>query len=788
VALNKDSQDRLNSIKQEEQLQRSMQKILSEKLTKSKELTNSQKELSETLLGTKDLEDKLLAIQGKKDEIFKKYVGANADLGKKLIEQLETMEEYLKLEKKRKDKTQEIKDLTDGVQDSLLGSVGLSKDMLKNGIAFGVGMAIANKAVAMISSAFESTVGLSKELYTQTGATAAESARVGAETMKSMFSMEGLLYGGDALATAAKSTADYYGSTQVITGEIQRNVTKLSAMGVQGAVEMNAIFGQAAGSAGDMTDSIELIAAKSGVSTSALLNEMDGSMTRMVGKSKEQLEVFAKQSAQLVKQGGSMELMNKVADGMLDIESSMRANMKARQFGIGIETDKIREAAMAMQYGTGSAEELAAAIQEQVGSSEEFGKLGDRQKQIYADQIGMSKEELATMLVKSETMQKLRNENQGMSDEQIQAMQKENEAWEAKKTAAASYGSSILTAVIPPLLQYLAMYPAMKAMGSVGAGGDDKASPKPKRGRPAGKTKGTGGLMESFNKMDMKKVIQGAAAMVIVAAAVWVFGKAVQEFMKVSWEAVGMAVVSMLALVAAVALLGLIMSSGVGAIAIIAGAAAMVIVAAAMLVLGIAIQEIAKGFGMMGELTESLTGLITISPMLIPLVYILGSLGAAMAILGIGLLVATPGVLAFGMAVMVMAAAVPAISMMATGLGALVQIAPGLIALAGAFGLLGLSMLPLALGLALLTPFLGTVLVLGLMLPLIASAMGIGGDSSDTSSSSANGGSSDPLLEEIQGLRRDIQSQPIQIVIDDKVISTMNKKNTRMQGYRDQLK
>ena len=140
------------------------------------------------------------------------------------------------------------------------------------------------------------------------------------------------------------------------------------------------------------------------------------------------------------------------------------------------------------------------------------------------------------------------------------------------------------------------------------------------------------------------------------------------------------------------------------------------------------------------------------------------------------------------MAVMVMAAAVPAISMMATGLGALVQIAPGLIALAGAFGLLGLSMLPLALGLALLTPFLGTVLVLGLMLPLIASAMGIGGDSSDTSSSSANGGSSDPLLEEIQGLRRDIQSQPIQIVIDDKVISTMNKKNTRMQGYRDQLK
>ena len=46
MALNKDSQDRLNSIKQEEQLQRSLQKMLSDRVTKGKELTNSQKEFS----------------------------------------------------------------------------------------------------------------------------------------------------------------------------------------------------------------------------------------------------------------------------------------------------------------------------------------------------------------------------------------------------------------------------------------------------------------------------------------------------------------------------------------------------------------------------------------------------------------------------------------------------------------------------------------------------------------------------------------------------------------------
>ena len=128
----------------------------------------------------------------------------------------------------------------------------------------------------------------------------------------------------------------------------------------------------------------------------------------------------------------------------------------------------------------------------------------------------------------------------------------------------------------------------------------------------------------------------------------------------------------------------------------------------------------------------------------------------------------------------------PATALFGSQLIALVMIAPGLIALAGVFALLGASMIPFAMGLAFITPFLPTLLILGAMLPLIAGALGFGGEGE---SEGAGGGvSSDPLLDEIKGLRRDIQSQPVQIVIDDKVVSTMNKKNVRMQSYRDQLK
>jgi len=166
-----------------------------------------------------------------------------------------------------------------------------------------------------------------------------------------------------------------------------------------------------------------------------------------------------------------------------------------------------------------------------------------------------------------------------------------------------------------------------------------------------------GGLMDSMSKIDMNAVLKGAAALVIVAAAVFVFGKAVQEFMNVSWEAVGMAVVSMLALVGAVALLGMIMTSGVGAVAILAGAAAMLVIAASVLVLGYALQAIGKGFEMMANgigtlmpqlmsVATTIGGLVLLIPAIALLSYSILGLSASLVALGVAGLVASPGLLA----------------------------------------------------------------------------------------------------------------------------------------------
>jgi len=717
MALNKDSQDRLNSIKQEEQLQRSLQKMLSDRVTKGKELTNSQKELSETLLKTNDLEDKLLAIQEQKNVIFKTYVGANKELGKKLIEQLQTMEELLEHEKKRKDKSEEIKNLIDDTRDSLLESVGLSSDMFKNGIKFGIGMMVAKKGAEMLSSAFDATVGLAKDLYTQTGATAAEAGRLGAQTMGAMLSMEGLLYGGEALAKAAQDASEYYGSTAVITADMQKNITKLSAMGVEGAAQMNSIFESASGNAGELTGEIQAIAQDAGVNASAVLKDMSSNMTAMVGKSKEELKYLAKKTAELHKQGMSMALIEDMSSNMLDIESSLKAQMKARAFGMGDmlgDTEKMRNAAMEIQFGDKAVgmEQMADAMKEAGLSSEKLGNMGTKQIEILAQGYGMSGQQLTEMITKEEELAKIKKESGVATTAEaiaIQEKQAANKAAFASFTAGAAAAAPAIANLIGQLLIMRTLKSSVESGGGTGSGGG-------------------GGMFSSLTgaieKIDGKKLIEGGAALVLVAAAVFVFGKAVQEFMKVSWEAVGMAVVSMLALVGALALVGTIMMSGVGAVAIIAGAAAMLIIAAALFVLGKAIQEIAIGFGMMGELTTQLT--------------------------------------------------------------ALVMIAPGLIALAGIFGMLGIGLIAMSVGLALVTLFLPALLLLAVTLPLISSALGMGGGDAGATGGGGGGNTADPLLEEIKGLRADIQSQPIVIKVNDKMVTEMSRANSRMETVRRQ--
>ena len=171
---------------------------------------------------------------------------------------------------------------------------------------------------------------------------------------------------------------------------------------------------------------------------------------------------------------------------------------------------------------------------------------------------------------------------------------------------------------------------------ALGKGGGAKMPKMPDA--KGAKGKGGGGFMdslvESFNKIDGKKMIQGAAALVILAAALFITAKAVQEFMKTDWDAMAKAGAALLGLAA----IAYLMSKA--STEMIKGAAAMLILGAALYVIGAALQLFTKvEWGDLAKAGVALLGLVGIAALLgtaAPLFLIgagvLGVLGIALGI------------------------------------------------------------------------------------------------------------------------------------------------------------
>ena len=97
-----------------------------------------------------------------------------------------------------------------------------------------------------------------------------------------------------------------------------------------------------------------------------------------------------------------------------------------------------------------------------------------------------------------------------------------------------------------------------------------------------------GGMMEKFNKIDMKQVLKGAAALVVLAGALYIAAKAFQEFSEVEWDGVAKGIIGLTALVVAAKFLE-------------KGSASMLKGAASIAVLGLALVPAALAFQMFGD-------------------------------------------------------------------------------------------------------------------------------------------------------------------------------------------
>ena len=164
-------------------------------------------------------------------------------------------------------------------------------------------------------------------------------------------------------------------------------------------------------------------------------------------------------------------------------------------------------------------------------------------------------------------------------------------------------------------------------------------------------------------------LLKGAVAMLVIAGALFVFGKALQEFAEVEWSQVGMAVVGLFSLVGAVALLGLAMTKA--SPLILTGAGVMLIVAGSLFVLGKAIQAIGTGFEMLSS------GISTLVPTILSVGTVIGDLITYIVPIGLmsialfGLAASLTAVSIAGIGVLPMLAAIGAVGAIAVGVTSL---------------------------------------------------------------------------------------------------------------------
>jgi hypothetical protein len=286
------------------------------------------------------------------------------------------------------------------------------------------------------------------------------------------------------------------------------------------------------------------------------------------------------------------------------------------------------------------------------------------------------------------------------------------------------------------------------------------------------------GFME---KIDGKKMIQGAAALLIAAAALWVAAKALQEFAKVSWESIAMAGVTLLGLTLVLAILGklqgqliqgsiamLIMSValipfafalqmftgidftqvalgglamigfavamgllGLAAPYIIMGAVAMAIMGIALipfavalrLFTGIDFKQVALGGVAMVGLGVALAGLGFMAPLIIAGSWALGIMSAALLVFGIALIAVGTG----------MTMIKNAFSGITEQITQLATMSDPILLLAKSFTVLGVSMGAMALGALMLLPALPVLFALNKMGLLGGVSLGGGGEQAEAS-------------------------------------------------------
>jgi len=594
---------------------------------------------------------------------------------------------------------------------------------------------------AALFKAFMDTEAAIQGIYDSTGLTTDQVGimRDQANGLRSEFAEMGMGYGDILKAQqaliSATGTMDAMLSSNVERVGIMQNQFGLSADEAAGMLQTLAGIGDGTMQGAENTAlMVKNLSSDAGVDAGMVMKDIAALSGEALGYFAGQPEELAKAAVEARKMGLEIKTLTSTADQLLNLSDSLTKEMEAEMLiGRNLQLDKARQAAF-----TGDLVTMGKELLKQAGGLDGFNKMNVVQRKALAAAMGMSVEDMTKMLQKEEQLKNLTAAERKELDEiranqekitpktfeQLKAEEERAVATEKFKRMMAEIWAQMQEALLPTiekiadflsswgdtigfiikaalmlsgifilikgtlmainaikkikiaLTQKEGMLAKANAVFGVKGAGDDKATDalKPKKK----------GFKPPTMKMNMTDALKGAAAMLIIAAALFVMAKALQEFNTVEWSSVAKGAVGLLILAGVVFLLSYIAGN------MILGAVAMLILSVALLAMGAALllfNEVNwESIGMAAVTLLTFAGIAALLGfMVLPIMlgaYAIGILSAALMV--------------FSVAAMILSVAGPPMMDTMERLGALdgkamLSAASGIAAIGAALGIFGMG-------------------------------------------------------------------------------------------------
>lgn len=268
-------------------------------------------------------------------------------------------------------------------------------------------------AIEQIVAAFKMIDGAAGEMAKEMGVSAAEGQKMVFAAKDAATASGDMLVSTKDVVSAQRELNKEFGTSVKFSGEFAAEFASIKERtGLSG--EAMGLFAEKALIAGtsvkDQLKKVTAVTMEMSAQSGVMLNAKD--IQEGIGKiSKANMLTAGMNTKEMAKQvfqakllGLSQQQLASVGDSLLDFEGSIAAEMEAELLtGKQLNLEAARAAALSGKQG-----ELAKALRKEVGTSAEFGAMNVIQQQALAKAFGMSREDMAGMLVEQQKLEALK--------------------------------------------------------------------------------------------------------------------------------------------------------------------------------------------------------------------------------------------------------------------------------------------------------------------------------------------------------------------------------------------